>query len=155
MGKKAIVIPMEGRVDWDNYFLDIATLVARRSTCIRRMYGAVIVDDRHRVISTGYNGSPFGDDHCTDVGCWREEHGIPHGEQYEKCVAVHAEQNALISANGKDIVGATIYLAGYDCNKDQWIEGVPCDICHPMLRNSGIKTLVTRNSEGEIIKKDL
>ena len=88
------------RVSKRQYYLDIAAEVARRSTCLRRQYGAVIVKN-DEIVATGYNGAPRGDENCCDVGvCWREAHGIPHGEQYEKCVAVHAECNAIISARG-------------------------------------------------------
>ena len=81
------------RVSKRQYYLDIAAEVARRSTCLRRQYGAVIVKN-DEIVATGYNGAPRGDENCCDVGvCWRDAHGIPHGEQYEKCVAVHAECN--------------------------------------------------------------
>ena len=98
------------RPDWTEYFLDIAKAVGRRATCLRRRYGAIIVKDKI-IISTGYNGAPRGDENCCDVGsCWRERNNIPHGEQYEKCVAVHAEQNAIISASRRDMLGSTLYL---------------------------------------------
>ena len=86
------------RISKDAYYLEIAKAVAMRSTCLRRQYGAVIVKN-DRIISTGYNGSARGEPNCCDIGeCWRESHGIPHGEQYEKCVAVHAEDNAIRQA---------------------------------------------------------
>ena len=98
------------RIGKREYYLNIAAAVARRSTCLRRQYGAVIVKD-DQIISTGYNGSARGEDNCCDVGyCWREAHNVPHGEQYEKCVAVHAEDNAISQA-GRESIGATLYPA--------------------------------------------
>lgn len=89
---------MEKRITKDEYYLSIAASVAKRSTCLRRQYGAVIIKN-DEIISTGYNGAARGEPNCCDTGeCWREANNIPHGEQYEKCVAVHAEQNAIISA---------------------------------------------------------
>lgn len=89
---------MDKRISKDEYYLSIAAAVARRSTCLRRQYGAVIIKN-DEIISTGYNGAARGEPNCCDTGeCWREANNIPHGEQYEKCVAVHAEQNAIISA---------------------------------------------------------
>ena len=122
------------RISKENYYLDIAEAalerstylsiaaeVARRSTCLRRQYGAVIVKN-DEIVATGYNGAPRGDENCCDVGsCWRERNNIPHGEQYEKCVAVHAEQNAIINADPDKMQGATAYIVGY--NADSRREG--------------------------------
>ena len=107
---------MENRISKDEYYLSIAASVAKRSTCLRRQYGAVIIKN-DEIISTGYNGAARGEPNCCDTGeCWREANGIPHGEQYEKCVAVHAEQNAIISAARGEMLGGTLYLAGFDQN---------------------------------------
>ena len=107
------------------YYLNIAKAVAQRSTCLRRQYGAVIVKD-DVIIATGYNGSARGDENCCDVGvCWREAHGVPHGQQYEKCLAVHAEANAIISANGQDMIGSTLYLAGFENGRADPRRAVP------------------------------
>ena len=96
------------RPDKHTYYLNIAKAVSKRSTCLRRQYGAIIVKN-DEIIATGYNGSARGEPNCCDEGvCWREAHNIPHGEQYEKCVAVHAEQNAIISAARRDMIGATM-----------------------------------------------
>lgn len=123
------------------YYLGIAKSVAQRSTCLRRQYGAVIVNN-DEIVSTGYNGSARGDDNCCDVGvCWRESHGVPHGEQYEKCVAVHAEQNAIISASRQEMVGATLYLYGEE--NGEVIDASPCLICNRMIQNAGIRTVIT------------
>lgn len=123
------------------YYTNIAAEVAKRSTCIRRQYGAVIVKD-DEIVATGYNGAPRGQENCCDTGhCWREEHNIPHGEQYEKCRAVHAEQNAIISAARSEMIGATLYLAGWENGKR--IEARPCEICMKMIINAGIGEIVT------------
>lgn len=129
------------RISKDDYYLSIARAVAQRSTCLRRQYGAVIVKN-DEIISTGYNGAARGAENCCDVGeCWRESHGVPHGEQYEKCVGVHAEQNAIISASRDRMLGATLYLYGQSDGKE--IEAVPCDICKKMIWNAGIKKVVS------------
>ena len=100
-----------------DYYLGIAKAVSARSTCLRRQYGAVIVKD-DEIIATGYNGSPRGTTNCCDSGeCWRAANGIPHGQQYEKCVAVHAEENAIISAARRDMIGAILYLYGEENGK--------------------------------------
>ena len=126
----------------DEYYLNIAEVVAQRATCLRRQYGAVIVKD-DEIISTGYNGAPRGEPNCCDVGfCWREANHIPHGEQYEKCVSVHAEQNAIISASRKDLLGSTLYLVGLE-NGVRIESPKPCDICRRLIKNSGIHTVIT------------
>lgn len=139
---------MYTRPDKHQYYLDIAAQVAKRSTCLRRQYGAVIVKN-DEIISTGYNGSARGVRNCCDIGeCWREVHNIPHGEQYEKCVAVHAEQNAIISASRKDMIGATLYLVGFE--NGERIAGhqtKPCVICQRMLLNAGIHYIETDREE--------
>lgn len=129
------------RISKHDYYLGIARAVAKRSTCIRRQYGAVIVKN-DEIISTGYNGSPRGEVNCCDVGyCWREQNGITHGTQYEKCVAVHAEQNAIISAARKDMIGATLYLVGFE-NNEEIEKSVPCLICERLIKNSGIESVI-------------
>ena len=134
------------RISKDEYYLQIAATVSLRSTCIRRQYGAVIVKD-DRIISTGYNGSARGETNCCDVGeCWREAHGIPHGHQYEKCVAVHAEDNAISQA-GREALGATLYLAGFENGKA--IPAVPCAMCERKIKNAGITRVVLRGDRKE------
>ena len=119
-----------------DYYLGIAREVARRSTCLRRQYGAVIVKN-DEIIATGYNGAARGEKNCCDTGvCWREANGIPHGEQYEKCVAVHAEQNAIISASRSEMIGAMMYIYGMEDGKE--IDASPCLICERMIQNAGI-----------------
>lgn len=117
------------RKSWEHYFLEISQLVAKRSTCIRRKVGAVIVKDKH-IIATGYNGVPSGIDHCIDTGCLRDKLNIPSGEHAEKCSGLHAEQNAIIQAavHGVSIRDSTLY-----CTHQ------PCNICAKMIVNAKIK----------------
>lgn len=124
----------------ESYYLDIAAQVAKRSTCIRRQYGAVIVRD-DMIISTGYNGSPRGETNCCDIGtCWREQNNIPHGERYEQCKAVHAEMNAIISAARTDMIGAAIYLAGWE--NGVRVDAKPCLLCDKMIKQAGIERVI-------------
>lgn len=131
-------------------YLRIAAEVARGSTCLRRQYGAIIVRE-DEIIATGYNGAPRGDANCCDVGtCWRIEHNIPHGEQYEKCVAVHAEMNAIISAARRDMVGGTIYLVGRDARTGALLtDATSCFMCRRLVINSGLEKVVIRKTETE------
>lgn len=129
------------RILKNQYYLNIAKAVAMRSTCLRRQYGAVIVKN-DEIIATGYNGAPRGESNCCDTGiCYREAHNIPHGEQYEKCVAVHAEQNAIISASRAEMIGSTMYLAGIENGVE--IEAAPCLICGRLIKNAGINNVIT------------
>ena len=116
------------RLPYYRYFMNMAFLVAQRSTCRRRKVGAVAVKDNH-ILATGYNGAPAGAPHCLDIGCLREELGIPSGQRHELCRAVHAEQNVIIQAalHGVSLQGATIY-----CTTQ------PCFICAKMLVNAGV-----------------
>ena len=151
-GIKGLFISNE-RPDWNNYFMNIAVMVSLRSTCLRRKYGAVIVDPKtHKIISTGFNGAPSGHKHCLDTGCERQRLQIPHGQQYEKCVAVHAEQNALIAGNPSSMDGAVIYISGFDCVSKGFIKAVPCEICLPMLQNAHIRAYISTDEEGRIIE---
>lgn len=132
------------RISKIEYYLGIAEAVAKRSTCLRRQYGAVIVRN-DEIISTGYNGAPRNTKNCCDVGiCWREANHIPHGEQYEACLAVHAEQNAIISASRKDMIDSTLYLVGFEDGKKLPPADVkPCRICEKMIQNAGIMQIIT------------
>ncbi len=120
------------RIGWDIYFMNIACDIARRSTCIRkgRQIGTVIVNDRHEIVATGYNGNPRGMRHCEEMGCVREKLGIPSGERAEVCTAVHSEQNALIQA-GTRSRGGTMYTLFN-----------PCNTCAKMIANAGIVRVV-------------
>lgn len=126
----------------DVYYLGIAKAVLRRSTCLRRQYGAVIVKD-DEIIATGYNGSPRGEENCIDVGiCWRRAHNIEHGERQELCRAVHAEENAVISASRHDMQGSTLYLYGMEDGRDME-KPEPCIACKIRIKNAGIARVVT------------
>lgn len=122
------------RPSWDEYFMQMAQVVAGRSTCLRRQVGAVIVKDK-QILSTGYNGSPSGLSHCAEKGCLRQQLGIPSGERTEICRAVHAEQNALVQAakHGVSINGADIYTTFQ-----------PCVLCTKLIINAGIKRVFYR-----------
>lgn len=135
------------RPDWDNYFIEIAKVVASRATCMRRRYGAVIVKDRV-IISTGYNGSPRGDDNCIDTGiCVRNTYNVPAGERYELCVAVHAEQNAIVNAPPDRMNESTIYIAGFE-EDNSAANGHPCLLCRRMIKNSRISEVVYLDKDG-------
>ncbi len=136
------------RIDKTNYYLDIAETTLERSTCLRRKWGAVIVKD-DEIISTGYNGAPRGRKNCTDLGkCIREELKIPRGERYELCRSVHAEQNAIISAPRKDMMGATLYEVGVDAKTGEYVkDAMPCAMCKRFIINSGISKMVFRDSK--------
>ena len=116
------------RPSWPEYFMTITKMVAKRSTCLRRHVGSILVKDK-RILSTGYNGAPTGLKHCAEVGCIRQNTSIPSGERHELCRGLHAEQNAIIQAayHGISIAGSTLYCT----NK-------PCVICSKMLINAGI-----------------
>jgi dCMP deaminase len=122
----------EKRPEWKEYFMDIARLVSRRSTCIRRHVGAILVKDK-RVLATGYNGAPAGLVHCEEMGCMRQKNDIPSGQRHELCRGLHAEQNAIIQAayHGTSIAGAALYCTT-----------LPCSICLKMLINAGITEIV-------------
>ena len=142
------------RPDWDDYFIEIAKVVASRSTCTRRMYGAVIVKDKV-IISTGYNGSPRGDDNCVDTGiCERSAKNVPAGERYELCVAVHAEQNAIVNGPPDRMQDSTIYIAGFEDDNVSPANGHPCLLCRRMIKNARIEKVVYTNKEGGLSKID-
>jgi len=143
------------RVDKENYYLDIAESILERSTCIRRAWGAVIVNN-DEIISSGYNGAPRGRENCNDLGyCMREKLNIPRGERYELCRSVHAEQNAIISAARKDILGGTLYLVGMDVKTKEYVKNaMPCMFCKRMIINAGISKVVIRNTKDEYVEID-
>ena len=138
------------RIDKNNYYLDIAESALERSTCLRRKWGAVIVKD-DEIISTGYNGAPRGRKNCSDIGtCIREELNIPRGERYELCRSVHAEQNAIISAARKDMIGATLYEVGIDVKTNKYVQNsMPCAMCKRFIINSGITKMVFRDTKNK------
>ncbi len=130
------------RRDKTNYYLDIAEVVAKRSTCLRRQYGAVIVKN-DEVVSSGYNGAPRGRKNCIDLGrCLRQENNIKSGERYELCRSVHAEANACLSAGRKNCIGSTIYLTGLEF--DKYAKAECCIMCKRIIINAGIEKVVYR-----------
>ncbi|MDI6639955.1 MAG: cytidine/deoxycytidylate deaminase family protein, partial [Methanocellales archaeon] len=120
----------------DDYFMEIASVVAKRSTCLRNQVGAVIVKDK-RILATGYNGAPRDLEHCLDIGCIREQNDIPSGERHELCRGVHAEQNAIIQSaiHGVSTEGATLYSTHQ-----------PCILCAKIIINAKIRRVVFANS---------
>jgi dCMP deaminase len=136
----------EERPSWDEYFTEIAKLVATRSNCVSRKVGAVITVD-NQIVSTGYNGAPKGLHHCIDAGgCLRKLNKIESGTRQEICRAVHAEQNAIISAaiKGVSIKGGTLYVNTY-----------PCSICTRMLINAEIKRIVYDSDYSDPLAKEM
>lgn len=133
------------RPTWDEYFMDITHLVAKRSTCLRRQVGAILVKDK-KILTTGYNGAPSRLKHCLDTGCLREDLEIPSGERHELCRGLHAEQNAIIQAayHGVEIRGATLYCTNH-----------PCIICSKMIINSGIVRVVYEEGYADRLAEEM
>ncbi len=138
------------RISKENYYLDIAETVLERATCLRRVYGAIIVKN-DEIISTGYNGAPRGRANCSTLGyCAREALRIPRGERYELCRSVHAEANAIISASRRDMVGGVMYLAGRDARTGELLsDATSCMMCRRMVINAGLERVVIRRTERE------
>ncbi|MCX8205336.1 MAG: cytidine/deoxycytidylate deaminase family protein [Candidatus Nezhaarchaeota archaeon] len=133
-------------MSWDEYFMEMARLASRRSTCLRRQTGAVLVRD-NRVVATGYNGAPKGLPHCSETGCVREELKVPSGQRHELCRGLHAEQNAIIQAAvfGVSTRGATLYTTTY-----------PCSICAKIIINAEVAEVVYDDEyEDELAKQML
>ena len=139
-----------GRIDKENYYLDIAETVLERATCLRRCYGAIIVKN-DEIVATGYNGAPRERKNCGDLGyCTREAMNIPSGQRYELCRSVHAEANAIISAARSDIIGGTLYLAGRDAKTGELLsDATSCSMCRRLIINAGIDRVVIRRTERE------
>lgn len=135
---------VDQRPSWDEYFLSIANLVSKRSTCLRRSVGAVLVKDR-RILATGYNGAPSKITHCSVTGCLREKLKIPSGERHELCRGLHAEQNAFLQAAlyGTSLKDSILYST---------IQ--PCIICAKMIINAGIKEVVIKGDYPDKMAKD-
>lgn len=144
------------RMSKDEYYLGIAMAVSKRSTCLKRHYGAVIVQ-ADEIIATGYNGNPRGSENCCDKGVCTRLHEPHNSGDYSDCFSVHAEQNAMLAAKRRDMIGATLYLA---CEGRRWSEinqsffdwkevedCEPCPICQRMIRNAGIVRIVTKGGE--------
>ena len=138
------------RISKENYYLDIAQTVLERATCLRRVYGTIIVKN-DEIISTGYNGAPRGRKNCVDMGyCTREAMQVPRGERYELCRSVHAEANAIISASRRDMVGGTISLVGRNAQTGELLhDATSCAMCRRMIINAGLARVVIRNTPTE------
>lgn len=132
------------RPSWDEYFLEVAGLVAKRATCLRRQVGAVLVKDK-KILSTGYNGAPSGLAHCFEVGCLRDKLNIPSGQRHELCRGLHAEQNVLLQAAlyGISTRGSALYITNQ-----------PCVICAKMLINAGIKEITIARGYPDALARD-
>ncbi|MEF8879690.1 MAG: dCMP deaminase family protein [Candidatus Thermoplasmatota archaeon] len=136
---------MSDRPSYDEYFMEMAEVVSKRSTCLRRKVGAILVKDKH-ILSTGYNGAPKGLKHCDEVGCIRSERNIPSGQRHELCRGLHAEQNAIIQAAvfGVSIKGSTLYCTN-----------TPCVVCVKMLINAGVKEVVYSGEYPDKLAKNM
>ncbi len=136
------------RVSKENYYLDIAQTVAERSTCLRKMYGAIIVKN-DVIVSTGYNGAPRGRKNCNDLGtCMRDKLNIPRGERYEMCRSIHSEANAIIAASREQMLGSTLYMACVDPLTKEIVPGTSsCMMCKRQIINAGIARVVIRDTK--------
>ena len=143
------------RIDKANYYLDIAETVLERGTCLRRNFGAIIVNN-DQIVSTGYTGAPRGRKNCSDLGfCIRMEK-IPRGERYELCRSVHAEANAIIHASRDQMLGATLYLVGKEVTTGKYVENTSsCAMCKRMIINSGIDKVIVRNDKNDFTEYDV
>jgi len=138
------------RISKDEYYLGIAREVARRSTCFRRSLGAIIVRD-DQIISTGYVGAPRKTRDSLEHGfCLRDKLGIPHGQRYELCRSVHAEQNAIINAAraGVSLLGGDMYIFGTASDTGAAINAFPCFICKKIIINAGLNRIVCSTADG-------
>ncbi len=133
------------RPSWDEYFIEIVELIKTRSTCLRRQVGALIVKDK-RILSTGYNGAPVGCAHCCEIGCLRDQLGIPSGQRQELCRAIHAEQNAIVQAaySGTSVKDGTMYITTQ-----------PCSLCAKMIINAGIRKIVFKGDYPDQLAMDM
>lgn len=133
------------RPSWETYFMTITDLVAKRSTCLRRAVGAVVVKDK-RILTTGYNGAPSGITHCREAGCLRETLNVASGQRHELCRGIHAEQNAIIQAafHGISIKGSILYCTT-----------LPCSICAKMIINAGIKKIYYQSGYADPLSEEM
>lgn len=129
------------RISKDEYYLSIADDVLKRSTCLRRNYGVVIVKN-DEIIATGYNGAARGEPNCCDTRtCARQALGVPSGERYELCVSIHAEDNAITSAGRSRCQGATLYIVGREAD-GTYASPQPCMMCRRKIINAGITKVI-------------
>ncbi|OWZ84593.1 deoxycytidylate deaminase [Natranaerobius trueperi] len=136
---------MINRPNWDTYFMEIASTVKKRSTCLRRQVGAVLVKDR-RILATGYNGAPQNVSHCSETGCLREQLQVPSGQRHEICRGLHAEQNAIIQAalHGISTLNSVLYTTDH-----------PCSSCAKIAINAGVKEIVTDRDYPDQLSQDI
>lgn len=139
------IVEQQYRPSWDAYFMNITFLVAKRSTCLRRAVGSLVVKDK-RILSTGYNGAPTGIRHCNETGCLRQTMNVASGEKHELCRGIHAEQNAIIQAayHGVSIKGATLFCTN-----------LPCSICAKMIINAGITEIRYHSGYADAMSKEM
>ena len=144
------------RRDKHNYYLDIASTVLERGTCLRRNYGSIIVKN-DEIISTGYTGAPRGRKNCLDLGfCRREKLQVPRGERYELCRSVHSEANAIISASRENMLGASLYMCCTDPATGDVVPGTnSCMMCKKLIINAGISKVYIRDSAEEFREIDV
>ena len=135
----------ENRPSWEAYFMDIAALVAKRSTCLRRAVGAAAVKNK-QILATGYNGVPTGIRHCIETGCLRQQMNVASGERHELCRGIHAEQNVIIQAafHGVSIKGASLFCTN-----------LPCSICAKMIINAGIKKIYYKDGYADLMSSEM
>ncbi|MDP7354661.1 MAG: cytidine/deoxycytidylate deaminase family protein [Desulfobacterales bacterium] len=135
----------ENRPSWEAYFMDIAALVAKRSTCLRRAVGAAAVKNK-QILATGYNGVPTGIRHCIETGCLRQQMNVASGERHELCRGIHAEQNVITQAafHGVSIKGASLFCTN-----------LPCSICAKMIINAGIKKIYYKDGYADLMSSEM
>ncbi len=139
---------MSNRLSKTEYYLGLAKAVSKRATCLRRRYGAVIVN-KDVVAGTGYCGAPRGKANCIDLNmCEREKQNVKSGERYELCKSVHAEMNAIINAGREKCIGGTIYIYGEDAKTGKPIDTESCMLCKRTIINSGLKKIIVQNEKG-------
>ncbi len=139
------------RTPKDRYYLGIAKEVSTRSTCFRRAIGAIIVRD-DQIISTGYVGAPRKTKDSLEHGfCLRDKLGVPHGQRYELCRSIHAEQNAIINAAraGVSLLGGDMFIYGSGPTAAKTIDAFPCFICKKMIINAGLDRIVCSTKDGK------
>ena len=143
----------EKRISQDEYYLNIARAIGERSTCLRRKFGAVLVSSKNVMVGSGYNGAARGVVNCSTIGeCLKDIKGAEQYSNYDWCLAVHAEENAIINSNRDDRIGATLYIIGVDAKTGENASSWPCKRCKRILINALVETVVTRDDNSKIIK---
>ena len=131
-------------IEWNDYFLEIARTVSKRSNCLRAQVGAVIVGADKKIKATGYNGTPSKVVSCMELGyCYRMQNNIPSGTRYETCRSIHAEQNAIIQAGQDRCMGSSMYI---------WGHNFICILCKRFIVQAGIETIYLKKDENSPIE---